>query len=1127
MSRIRVGSGGMFGYSFAQAVAASKRGDELLLAEGVYTLGESIELRDLRLTGTGDPSRTVIDSRVDVTGRAVLTNLTIRAAAFNNALKVMPGCRVEMRGVMLIGDPAEKYPALYVDAGEVILAGCRMVQGPTWVSSVFTADSRLVAQSSELGWLELTGTRAEFHGCAVATVQVLKRSAVRSTGWLICTPAPGKRLLAVGGESVVQIDGLALRGAADPLEISCEESLLGIGAVDLDEGQRPYILRKGAGRVQVPDGVFEVVDEDEQKEAAPPALLMELHWSVSDAHRFTDVILPRAASGATITMDAGEYFLDGLKEETACFDCTLVGASPERTVIHGTLTPNGSGELRLRDLTVRTATGRNCVVAKSGSVALSNVVLEQLGEPMSYPALSATDVVVTMEDSRVAAAPGSTIEGIVELCGTARLEASRSDLGWFYANDQSVLVTDDCSAYGLFLSGSPTIRSTGVFAIRGNTCQTRGLVLNPGTRASFEKIQIGGGAHEGYAEDAVLEVRELRHGEGGSFSLCVAGENTLSVPGEPWYVIETARAGASTGKQREPEAAPGPDDRAADEAPRADEEAPESGVDDPMAEIMLLTGLEGVKEQIASFLNVVKFNELRRRQGLKTSGTTMHSLFLGNPGTGKTTVARLLGKALYQAGAVAKDVFVEVGRRDLVSENLGGSAIRTGKVLERARGGVLFIDEAYSLYQKEHNQFAQEAVDTILSFMENERDEIVVIFAGYDEPMQDFLRMNPGLASRVPNTFTFEDYTPDEIATIGVEALHGDDYRIADEDLYRRIASQQYERSISGGNGRWVRNFNEALIMKTAERVLREAEQGRVDGADPGLITTDDLYELAGGDEDQRQDAVNTLLSQLDDLVGLAPVKAWVHELIDEARANKLLAEQGLAVEHPTYHMVFAGRPGTGKTTVASIIAQLFHNLGLLERPTVHEVDRSDLVGAYFGHTEEKTTRAVDNAMGGVLFIDEAYQLYGASENDFGRMAIETLITRLENDRDKFVVIFAGYTKEMERFLDANEGLRSRVPRMIEFPDYSPDEIGDMVVARLSRSWTLDRAAVHDIAARAYAGLPAQDRSNGRWARTFADAVVTRHKRWIVKNQPTGEAVLAIDTEMVRSLAQETGADPR
>ncbi|SYZ34218.1 Uncharacterised protein [Propionibacterium australiense] len=208
----------------------------------------------------------------------------------------------------------------------------------------------------------------------------------------------------------MQVDGLGLRGADGLLEIWCEESLIGIGAVDLNDDQRPYILRRGAGRFQVPDGVFEVVNEDESAEAAQSALLTELHWSVFDAHRFKDVILPRAARGATITMDAGEYFLDDCENETVSLACTLVGASPGRTVIHGTLAPYDSGELRLRDLTVRSASGCNCVVADSGSVALSNVVLEQFGEPMNDPALSAVDVVVTMKNSRVAAAPRSIIE---------------------------------------------------------------------------------------------------------------------------------------------------------------------------------------------------------------------------------------------------------------------------------------------------------------------------------------------------------------------------------------------------------------------------------------------------------------------------------------------------------------------------------------------------------------------------------------------------------------------------------------------------------------------------------------------------------------------------------------------
>src|SRR5699024_1209521 len=130
-----------------------------------------------------------------------------------------------------------------------------------------------------------------------------------------------------------------------------------------------------------------------------------------------------------------------------------------------------------------------------------------------------------------------------------------------------------------------------------------------------------------------------------------------------------------------------------------------------------------------------------------------------------------------------------------------------------------------------------------------------------------------------------------------------------------------------------------------------------------------------------------------------------------------------------TYHMVFTGNPGTGKTTVAGLISKLFYSLDMLEHPTVKELQRTDLDESYIGHTEANNTKAIDEARGGVLFVDEAYQLYAPqSPNDFGRMAIETFMTRLENDRHKFVAIFAGYTNEMDTFLDANPGLRSRIP---------------------------------------------------------------------------------------------------
>ncbi len=490
----------------------------------------------------------------------------------------------------------------------------------------------------------------------------------------------------------------------------------------------------------------------------------------------------------------------------------------------------------------------------------------------------------------------------------------------------------------------------------------------------------------------------------------------------------------------------------------------------------------------------------------------MHSLFLGNPGTGKTTVARLLGQALYDSGAIKEDVFLEVQRRDLVGEALGASANMTQNVLERARGGVLFIDEAYSLYQEQNNEFAQEAVDTIITFMEDNRDSTVIIFAGYPNQMQDFLNMNPGLKSRIPNRFDFEDYTEEQIAQIGYRSLLNSDYTVS-QQLYANVVAAKYRQSSDDSNGRWVRNFNEELIKHMVRRVIE------TDDPDTETITDEDLYAISGGSTEQKSANIEALLHELDQLVGLEPVKTWVHELINEVRANKKLESLQTNMERPTYHMVFTGNPGTGKTTVAGLISKLFYNLGILEHPTVKEVDRTDLLGSYIGHTEANTTKAIDEAMGGVLFVDEAYQLYVEhSPNDFGKMAIETFMTRLENDRDKFVAIFAGYTEEMDKFLGANPGLRSRIPLTIEFPDYTPDEVAHIVCARLRNSWNFDEAALRELAAAEYENLPQGEQSNGRWARNYAHFIEKQHKKWLIDHDIEGEEALHIDPQLFQSL---------
>src|SRR3954470_24847171 len=192
-----------------------------------------------------------------------------------------------------------------------------------------------------------------------------------------------------------------------------------------------------------------------------------------------------------------------------------------------------------------------------------------------------------------------------------------------------------------------------------------------------------------------------------------------------------------------------------------------------------------------------------------------------------------------------------------------------------------------------------------------------------------------------------------------------------------------------------------------------------------------------------RESGVGEVLEQLDrDLIGLKPVKARIREIAALLLVEKLRRELGLAAEPPSLHMSFTGNPGTGKTTVAMRMADILHRLGYIRTNNLVSVTRDDLVGQYIGHTAPKTKEILKKAMGGVLFIDEAYYLYRPeNERDYGQEAIEILLQVMENQRDDLVVILAGYAERMDRFFESNPGFRSRIAHHIDFPDYEDGEL--------------------------------------------------------------------------------------
>ena len=258
------------------------------------------------------------------------------------------------------------------------------------------------------------------------------------------------------------------------------------------------------------------------------------------------------------------------------------------------------------------------------------------------------------------------------------------------------------------------------------------------------------------------------------------------------------------------------------QAETADDEEPDA--DELIAELNSLTGLTAVKEDVNALINLLKVQKMREQMGMKQTSVNKHLVFMGNPGTGKTTVARLLARIYKAIGAISKGHLVEVDRSGLVCGYIGQTASKTAEVIESALGGVLFIDEAYTLTNgKGQGDFGQEAVDTLLKGMEDHRDDLVVIVAGYTELMEEFLDSNPGLRSRFNKYILFEDYTPKQLLDITKSMAAKQDYVLSEEAKLKTLnyfETRCANKPENFANAREARNYLEHAIAKQAGRIV-------------------------------------------------------------------------------------------------------------------------------------------------------------------------------------------------------------------------------------------------------------------------------------------------------------------
>lgn len=445
-------------------------------------------------------------------------------------------------------------------------------------------------------------------------------------------------------------------------------------------------------------------------------------------------------------------------------------------------------------------------------------------------------------------------------------------------------------------------------------------------------------------------------------------------------------------------------------------------------------GLQTVKDEIRSIIRTIK---AKKEGGAKDKLLRDHYIFTGNPGTGKTTFARKFGEVLNAIGALPTGQFVEVSAKDFIGKYNGDTEDNVKNYVNKAMGGVLFIDEAYTLNSS--TGYGMDAVNTLLTLLENRKGDFVCIMAGYTKEMNEFVRMNPGIPSRCNVTIDFPDYSAKELEQLFRMMLlrnsEGTVFQLDTkaEQMLAKVFDKMYlKRSDTFGNAREVRNLFDLAVKRYRAR-----------GTNDNVLSYADIV----GESETKEISINDVMKELDGFVGMQSVKDAIRKIANEIAVQKRLIEMGAGQAGLTkYNFILTGNPGTGKTTVARIFGKIFKALGVTSTDRVVEKVPKDIISQYQNESDKKMDAAINEAMGGVLFLDEAYDLEpmdsaGKSTSSEGKKAIQTLMTRMENEAGKFVTICAGYPKEMDTFLNSNSGLKSRFSHTIHIDDYTAEEL--------------------------------------------------------------------------------------
>ncbi|SDP42048.1 right-handed parallel beta-helix repeat-containing protein [Lentzea jiangxiensis] len=948
---------------------------------------------------------------------------------------------------------AASWAAIYArGTGAVALRGCK-VTNPAGAAIVTTSPSLSTVEDTQI---VDTGSSA-----VVATERGLL-----SLRRCVITRPQGNGLC-VNGDGAIQAEQCEVTGAAKPAVVAEQRGSLKVVQLTVTGSQNVdlYLMSKGA--MSIVDSSFDgaAVQSAHIAGAAAPVFTgcsftgvgrTAVQVNGGSSPRFADCRIGESPVGIAVGEGSSPRFdgvqLDGIAqiavhvgtESQPAFSGLRLGAGPQRGLV-----VVGKSVIRLSDVELDVAGGTALDVSGGSAVDASDVRVESTAEA----------AIVFGEGVRA-----SLTSFLVRGSG---LRASDTQLS---VQDSEFV---GARGHGIDLRSGAVSKLT---RCRVLSSKGTGVNFSSGAGGTLTECEVVGSEEDGISLDTAEPVL---------LSRCVVRESRgvdVRRFGEDRVTIEEA-ATARAGQQR-------PVSVASAVGARADREAaapaslqatdPDTPLSGPLAELETLVGLNGVKHEVTALINLIKMSQARKQMGLPMPPMSRHLVFAGPPGTGKTTVARLYGTVLAELGVLEKGHMVEVARADLVGQYIGSTAIKTTEVVTKAIGGVLFIDEAYTLSAQTGGSgpdFGQEAIDALMKIMEDQRESIVVIVAGYSELMEQFLESNPGLASRFTRTIEFPNYSVDELVTITTNLCRKHYYELTEDGL--QALTEYFERvpkNATFGNGRVARKLFEAMVNNQASRLAvapptRDVEMNRLTAAD--LQSEIEVLQAAVGSEpahrgDELDPAAAVLAStswkRFHAMVGQAALRdaagAALVRLTTAKRNNQPLGNGA--------NVVIGGKRGSGRSEIARLYAQALSELRLVR--VGHVVRRSvatDLTSQWPGQAESLVRTAFEDAIGGVLVVD----LDGDVDPDHGLEVVETMAAlMLRGAADPVVVVLGEHTRLVPLF--------QQVPTLADcflagwdLAPYSVDELAELAVRELVRRGHEVPDEVRDAVAERLAGV--------------------------------------------------------